>query len=1063
MPDRNHFSFRAGSSMLVLFSAAFGFCGVESSWGAEPSPAEAAATLQAREPAFLKDVKIPEGFEATLFAAPPSVNYPVFVAAAPDGTVYVSSDKNGSLDRATGRGRVLRARDLDGDGRADEVKLFVPNVDSPRGLVWDHDRLYLLHPPHLSAFIDRDGDGIAEEQKILVKNIAFGFKDRPADHSSNGIELGIDGWIYCAIGDFGFMEAEGTDGRKLQLRGGGVVRVRPDGTELELYSRGTRNILEVSVSPLLDAFARDNTNDGGGWDIRLHHFTGLGEHGYPSLFKNFADEIIQPLAIYGGGSGCGGLFLDEPGFPDGFGHALYTADWGREWIYRHHVTPKGATFTTDQSEFVRAPRVTDLDVDASSHLYVASWKGASFTYVGENVGFIVRVTPKGYTAERLPEFSKARPEELVTLLESPSHRRRLEAQRELIRRGLTDETKRGLALLAKDQAKPLASRVAAIFTVKQGMRTQAVRGLIELTKDSSLREYAIRALCDRTTELDGISPEPLLAGLADENPRVRREASFALARLGRPEYGSELSPLLNDADPIVAHTAIQALKSLAAADACFAVVDKTDAPTDRRTGALRVLQALHNPSVVDGLVARLYRENDLQRRRGLLTALCRLHYRDGQWKGDSWGTRPDTSGPYYQADAWEQTPRIATALKDALTRAKGDEAAFLVTELTRHKIQSDDLLDLIVGLAVKDSNLISPAVAQLSRGDRVPSQAIPFLIHTVTDEGSAEILRAQAVIALAKTGTAEAVGAILKALPRLAQSKTAGTERERRLAREAFLNSTRGELQYGMFENEAAKLNQESSVWADAALLAIATRQNGSQEARDSAKRALDLGWAEPKRRAQILESMILVENRVWRDKVLAAVNDPDAAVADVARRAVRTLRLERGGGRRGQQPVASPTIEKMQPADVVTAILNTQGDPKLGEELFTRQTCVNCHTVSADQPLRGPFLGNIATTYKRAELAEAILLPNKTLAQGFVTHNFELKDGTDFDGFVTQEAAERVTVRNAAAQEIQIPVKDIVKRTKREISLMPEGLVANLTVKELAALLDYLEGLAKK
>ncbi len=207
--------------------------------------------------------------------------------------------------------------------------------------------------------------------------------------------LGIDGWLYLAIGDFGFLKAEGTDGRTLQLRGGGVVRVRPDGTGLELYSRGTRNILEVAIDPLLNAFARDNTNDGGGWDIRLHHFTGLDDHGYPSLFTNFKDEVIAPLADYGGGSGCGALYLSEPGFPDDYRGALYTADWGRERVFRHKLTPKGATFTADQTEFLTVPRVTDLDVDANGHLYVSSWKGATFTFAGEDVGFILRVTPQG--------------------------------------------------------------------------------------------------------------------------------------------------------------------------------------------------------------------------------------------------------------------------------------------------------------------------------------------------------------------------------------------------------------------------------------------------------------------------------------------------------------------------------------------------------------------------------------------------------------------------------------------------------------------------------------------
>ena len=123
------------------------------------------------------------------------------------------------------------------------------------------------------------------------------------------------------------MDAEGTDGRKLTHRGGGVLRVRPDGTGLEIYSTGTRNILEVAISPQMDMFARDNTNDGGGWDVRMHHFTGMDNHGYPRLYKNFSDECIQPLADYGGGSGCGAVYIDEPGFGK-WGNAPFTADWG---------------------------------------------------------------------------------------------------------------------------------------------------------------------------------------------------------------------------------------------------------------------------------------------------------------------------------------------------------------------------------------------------------------------------------------------------------------------------------------------------------------------------------------------------------------------------------------------------------------------------------------------------------------------------------------------------------------------------------------------------------------
>ncbi|MEO0414548.1 MAG: ThuA domain-containing protein, partial [Verrucomicrobiota bacterium] len=350
------------------------------------------------EAKILSDVKVPEGFDVSLFAPWQMANYPVYVAASPSGDLYVSSDGNGSIGRKPGRGRVLRLRDTDQDGRADEVIEFIRDIDSPRGLIWDQDRLYLLHPPHVSVFFDRDHDGVAEESKRLISDIAFGFKDRPADHTTNGMEMGIDGWIYVAGGDFGFMNAKGTDGATLEHRGGGVIRFRPDGSGLELYSTGTRNILSTPMSPTLDMFSRDNTNDGGGWDVRFHHLTPLADHGYPRLYMNFDKEVIAPLADYGGGSGCGGVYIHEPGFPDQWNKAPYTVDWGRTGSFRHSVEENGGTFkeTATPETFIKMTRPTDAHVDGMSAVYQASWKGpATFDWGGVDQGYVVRVTPKG--------------------------------------------------------------------------------------------------------------------------------------------------------------------------------------------------------------------------------------------------------------------------------------------------------------------------------------------------------------------------------------------------------------------------------------------------------------------------------------------------------------------------------------------------------------------------------------------------------------------------------------------------------------------------------------------
>jgi putative membrane-bound dehydrogenase-like protein len=1007
-----------------------------------------------QEAAILKDVKVPDGFEVSLFAPPQSANYPVFVAAAPDGTLYVSSDGNGSLGRAPHRGRILRLKDHDGDGRADEVKEFVKDVDAPRGLVWDKDRLYLVHPPHLSAYIDKDGDGVADEEKVLVKNIAFGYKDRPADHTTNGLSLGIDGWLYIAGGDFGFMDAEGTDGKHLQHRGGGVIRVRPDGTGLEMYSTGTRNILEVAISPLMDIFARDNTNDGGGWNVRFHHFTGLDDHGYPRLYKNFPDECIAPLADYGGGSGCGAVYIDEPGFGQ-WNNAPFTCDWGTGALWHHQVKPKGATFeeTRPPEPFIKMTRPTDADVDGNSRVYCASWKGATFNWEGPDVGYIVQVKPKGFKAPPLPDFAKASDAELVKQLESPSYRRRMDAQRELLRR---TETTKALLALAGEMAKAFPARVAALYGITQ--RKTLSSDVVALAKDVVLQRFVLRALGD-------VSKAPFdefKDGLIQKDPRTKLEAIVGATRQNKKDLASQIAQALgnsNNSDPVVAHTAFHALAMMNAHDACFAVVDDYYAAAAQHQRAFFALMRMHQSEVVTGLISRLAKATDPALRHGILAALCRLHFYEGEWKGDSWGTRPDTRGPYYQPEPWSETPKIAAALKDALAKASPEEAAFLVKEMNRNRIQSSDALERILVLAKQDAKVIPDAVAQLATADTIPADAIPLLIAAANskqlDPQNAAATLANTLTAIAKTDSAAVWTAALNALITLDAQQGSGKEQE--AGRSAFLNAPKLENVHQAFEAEAAKVGTPTATWAEAALLSLAARKTGSPEAREMSQKALDAGWADAKRRMQIINAAVKIKSHVMDDKILVATSDSDTHVSKAAQNAVKSLKLVA----KGQDK--TPKIGSLKPEDALTAVLKTKGDKALGEQIFTKATCIACHTTKESEAQKGPYLGNIAQTYKRPELAQNILDPNKTIAQGFASEVITLNDGTQQLGFITLESADSVKLRNVASQEFTFAVKNIKSRQKLPISIMPPGLMANFTVHEFASLLDYLESLAKK
>ncbi|MDB6041187.1 MAG: putative heme-binding protein, partial [Verrucomicrobiales bacterium] len=83
--------------------------------------------------AILKKVSYPSEFEATVFASPPNISYPIFISASPDGILFVGCDENGSLDRKAGRGRVVMCQDTDHDGKADKFTDFA-KMDSPRGV-----------------------------------------------------------------------------------------------------------------------------------------------------------------------------------------------------------------------------------------------------------------------------------------------------------------------------------------------------------------------------------------------------------------------------------------------------------------------------------------------------------------------------------------------------------------------------------------------------------------------------------------------------------------------------------------------------------------------------------------------------------------------------------------------------------------------------------------------------------------------------------------------------------------------------------------------------------------
>lgn len=1004
---------------------------------------------------ILKKITYPtDQFDATVFASPPDIAYPIFISAAPDGTLFVGCDANGSLDTKPGRGKVVKCIDTDGDGKADKFVTFA-TMESPRGVAWDQSThtLYVMHPPFLTAYHDDNNTGVSTREENLIEGLGFDLSFRGVDHSINGIRLGIDGWIYIACGDYGAVKATGKDGHSIAMRGGGIVRIRPDGTGLEQVVWGTRNILAVAISPEVELFIRDNTNDGDDWNDRLSHAPFGAQMGYPTLFRNFSDEIIPTMVDFGGGSPVGSIFIDEPALPKPWNYGFFSVEWGRSEIDLHPLTQAGATWKADTKQLMKMTRATDLDVDGQHHLYAASWDGATFTYNGPNVGYIIELNPKGNKPTPVPDLKKATEAQLVQGIGLASGVWRQASQRELLVRGAKPGVEEGLKQTATSNTN-LGARVAAMFTLRLLLGQQADAALLDFAKNDDLREYALKALADDPRFAPKVPVQPFLTALDDHNPRVRLQAVSGLGRIGKLEVAEQLLARTADDDYTVAHIAVQTLRKLKASEACLHALDSSDAKV--QPGALRVLQAIYEPAVVDGLASRLKTSNG-ELHRGILNALSRLDTQETPYTDPKmwWGTRPDTSGPIYKPMRWAESDKIEASLKEALQAAQGEDAKLLVTQLMRTKVTFEGLTDLMLTKAGADTaSRLSVLEALVSPKAPVAQDVVTALSNIAESDKEQPDLRARAFRTLQKL-LEKQTPAVLDAFATIAVKEQAGPLAQvwEEFTRDSRLAQKTGEFRRMAMENDPGKRALGQTVLVNI----VTSTVNKDAKSKASAQRAVDELWQNPTQAAALLGIIGRTRAMAFAPAVREHLNDPSHVVAEAAEYALTRLGLDKAGS------PAAKTIGETSYEDVVKAAIAAKGDATVGQQLFLRQGCVVCHTVSEKEPPKGPMLGGIAQRYSRTELCESILKPSAKIAQGFESQYFKTKSGEEIEGFVVKEGGDSVEVRNIAGVTTILEKANIVDRQKRDKSIMPEGLVANITPEDLASLLAYLESTKAK
>lgn len=508
---------------------------------------------------------VPDDLEVTLWASSPQFFNPTNMDVDIKGRIWVTEAVNyrdfrnasGHMIHESGD-RIMILEDSDGDGKADLSKVFVQDEDlrSPLGIAVVGNQVIVSCSPSIIIYTDENGDDIPDKKEVFLT----GFGGRDHDHGLHAGVLGPDGKWYFITGNAGPHEVTDKSGWTFRAgsvynestpystenvpnqvsdngqvyTGGLIIRVNPDGTDLEVLSHNYRNAFEVAVDSFGNMWQSDNDDQTAScrttWIMEGSNagfFSATGDrtwqadrrpgHTVPEAHWHQHDPGVLPAGdIYGAGSPTGIVRIESDALGEKYRGLLLAADAGRNIIFGYYPTLSGAGYPlADRQNFISSVdtdntnytwhevedddtkwfRPSDVAIGTDGAIYVADWYdpivGGHQMMDKEGFGNIYRIAPK------------------KKKLHAPS---------------ISLET--------------TAGQVQALLNPAIHVRAQGYQALL--------------------AQGESVIPE-ILPLLEDPNPFHRARAVFLLAALGEDGRGHIL-PLLEDEDPEVAAAAYRALR-----------------------------------------------------------------------------------------------------------------------------------------------------------------------------------------------------------------------------------------------------------------------------------------------------------------------------------------------------------------------------------------------------------------------------------------------------------------------------------------------------------------------
>ena len=185
---------------------------------------------------------LPDGFEIRLVASEPEIAKPLNMAFDQHGRMWLTHTVAYPYPSAPGEHErddaVVILSDEDGDGHADRVQRFAEHLNIPIGVLPYGDGCLCFSIPNIWYLRDTNGDGRCDRREVVLGPFDT---SRDAHGLVNSLRDGGDGWIYACHGFNNQSHVAGDDGHTVDLISGNTFRFRPDGSRVELVTRGQVN------------------------------------------------------------------------------------------------------------------------------------------------------------------------------------------------------------------------------------------------------------------------------------------------------------------------------------------------------------------------------------------------------------------------------------------------------------------------------------------------------------------------------------------------------------------------------------------------------------------------------------------------------------------------------------------------------------------------------------------------------------------------------------------------------------------------------------------------------